>query len=43
VKIQDTVRSVQAILDGQGDALPEGAFLYVGTFEDVKVKAETLK
>ena len=43
VKINDTVRSVQAILDGKGDALPEAAFLYVGSFEDAVKKAETLK
>lgn len=43
VKIKDTVRSVQTILDGKGDLLPEGAFLYVGTFEDAVKKAETLK
>jgi F-type H+-transporting ATPase subunit beta len=34
---------VQTILDGKGDQLPEGAFLYVGTFEDAVKKAETLK
>ena len=43
VKREDTVKSVQAILNGEGDDLPEMAFLYVGTFEDVKKKAETLK
>ncbi|MEN9819799.1 MAG: hypothetical protein RL379_577, partial [Bacillota bacterium] len=35
--------SVQMILEGKGDKLPEGAFLYVGTFEDAIAKAETLK
>ena len=43
VKIEDTVRSFKAILDGEVDDLPEAAFLYVGTIEDAKRKAEELK
>ena len=43
VKVQDTVRSFKAILDGEADDLPEIAFLYVGTIEDVRRKAEELK
>ena len=43
VKIADTVRSFKAILDGEGDSLPEAAFLYVGTIEEAKEKAKTLK
>ncbi|MBE6135673.1 MAG: F0F1 ATP synthase subunit beta [Erysipelotrichaceae bacterium] len=43
VKIPDTVRSFKAILDGKADDLPEAAFLYVGTIEDARKKAETLK
>ena len=43
VKREDTVKSVQAILNGEGDDLPEMAFMYVGTFEEAKKKAETLK
>ena len=31
------------ILTGEYDALPEAAFLYVGTIDDVKAKAEKLK
>ena len=42
VKVEDTVRSFKAILDGEGDDLPESAFLYVGTIEEAKKKAETL-
>ena len=42
VKVADTVRSFKAILDGEGDELPESAFLYVGTIEEAKKKAETL-
>ncbi len=43
VKVADTVRSFKTILDGQADDLPEAAFLYVGTIEDARKKAETLK
>lgn len=43
VKVKDTVASVQAILDGKGDKLPESAFLYVGTFADAVAKGESLK
>lgn len=43
VKIEDTIRSFKAILDGEVDNLPEQAFYMVGSIEDVKAKAETLK
>ena len=43
VKVADTVRSFKAILDGQADDLPEAAFLYVGTIEEARKKAESLK
>jgi F-type H+-transporting ATPase subunit beta len=43
VKVEDTIRSVRAILDGKYDDLPEQAFLSVGTIEDVVKKAESLK
>ena len=43
VKVEDTIRSVRAILDGKYDDLPEQAFLSVGTIEDVVRKAESLK
>jgi F-type H+-transporting ATPase subunit beta len=43
VKVQDTVRSFKAILDGEADDLPEVAFLYVGTIEEARKKAESLK
>ena len=42
VKVADTVRSFKAILDGEADDLPEMAFLYVGTIEEARKKAETL-
>lgn len=43
VKKEDTVRSFKAILDGEADDIPEVAFLYVGTIEDAKNKAKTIK
>ena len=43
VKVQDTVRSFKAILDGEADDLPEVVFLYVGTIEEARKKAESLK
>lgn len=43
VPLDETINSFERILNGEGDKLPEAAFLYVGTFEDVLAKAETLK
>jgi F-type H+-transporting ATPase subunit beta len=43
VKLDDTIRSFEAILTGDYDTLPESAFLYVGTIEDVVAKAEKMK
>jgi len=43
VKREDTVRSFKEILDGKADDLPEVAFLYVGTIEDARKKAESMK
>lgn len=43
VKVEDTVRSFKAILNGEADDLPEVAFLYVGTIEEARKKAESLK
>ncbi len=43
VKVEDTVRSFKAILNGEADDLPEVAFLYVGTIEEARAKAESLK
>ena len=39
----DAVKGLKAILDGEMDEYPEAAFFNVGTIEDVKAKAETLK
>ena len=43
VLVEDTVKGFKAILDGEMDEYPEAAFFNVGTIEDVKAKAETLK
>jgi F-type H+-transporting ATPase subunit beta len=42
VKIGDTVRGFQEILDGQHDSLPEQAFYMVGTIEQAAEKAQQL-
>ena len=39
VKLEDNIRSFEEILSGKYDHLPEGAFLYAGTIEDVLKKA----
>ena len=43
VRIEDTVRSFKAIVEGKYDDLPEQAFLYAGTIEDVIEKAKKLQ
>ena len=43
VKLEDTIRSFAAILAGEADDLPEAAFYMVGTLEDARAKAKTLK
>ncbi|MFA7032973.1 MAG: F0F1 ATP synthase subunit beta, partial [Bacilli bacterium] len=43
VKREDTVRSFKEILDGKADDLPEVAFLYVGTIDDARKKAKSIK
>ncbi|NLL74502.1 MAG: F0F1 ATP synthase subunit beta, partial [Erysipelothrix sp.] len=40
VPIKDTIRSFKMILDGEVDHLPEQAFLYCATIEEVIKKAE---
>lgn len=42
VKREDTVRSFKDIIDGRADDLPEDAFKYVGTIDDVRAKAKQL-
>ena len=43
VKLDETVRSFREIIDGKCDSLPEQAFLYVGTVDEVREKAEKMK
>jgi F-type H+-transporting ATPase subunit beta len=43
MKLEDTIRSFEAILTGDYDGLPESAFMYVGSIDDVVAKAEKLK
>ena len=38
--LKDTIDSFRRICDGEGDDLPESAFMYVGTLDDAKAKAE---
>jgi F-type H+-transporting ATPase subunit beta len=42
VKLEDTIRSFKAILDGKHDDLPENAFYMVGSIEEAVEKAKTL-
>ena len=42
VKLEDTIRSFQEILDGKHDDLPEQAFYMVGSIEEAVEKAKTL-
>ncbi len=38
-KLSETLDSFAALCRGEGDDLPEGAFMYVGTLEDARAKA----
>jgi F-type H+-transporting ATPase subunit beta len=42
MKLDDTIRSFEAILSGQYDTLPESAFMYVGSIDEVVAKAQKL-
>src|SRR6185436_2066984 len=41
-KIADTLKSFDAICNGEADSLPEQAFLYTGDLEEVKAKAKSM-
>jgi len=43
VKIDDTIKGFREIVEGKHDAIPEQAFLYVGTIDEALEKAEKLK
>ncbi|GAB4548285.1 MAG: F0F1 ATP synthase subunit beta [Phycisphaerales bacterium] len=40
--LEDTIDSFERLCDGEGDDLPESAFMYVGTLDDAKAKAEKM-
>ena len=42
VALEDTIRSLTAILGGEADNLPEAAFFMVGDIDDVREKAKAL-
>ncbi|KAK4100989.1 ATP synthase F1, beta subunit [Parathielavia hyrcaniae] len=42
VDLKDTINSFKAILSGEGDSLPEGAFYMVGDFASAKEKGEKI-
>ena len=42
VRVEDTVRSFAAIVDGECDDLPEQAFRYAGTIDDVRDRARAM-
>jgi F-type H+-transporting ATPase subunit beta len=43
VKLEDSIRGFQEIVDGKHDELPEQAFYMQGTIEDVQERAKALK
>ena len=43
VKLEDTIKGFKEVCDGKHDDVPEQAFLYVGTIEDVLEKAKQYK
>ncbi|MCJ7553206.1 MAG: F0F1 ATP synthase subunit beta [Ignavibacteriaceae bacterium] len=43
VKLEDTIRSFKGIIDGKYDDLPEAAFMYCGSIEDVVEKAKGME
>jgi len=40
--LEETIDSFERLCNGEGDDLPESAFMYVGTLEDAKTKAEAM-
>jgi F-type H+-transporting ATPase subunit beta len=40
--LEETIDSFERLCDGEGDDLPESAFMYVGTLDDAKAKAESM-
>ena len=40
--LEETIDSFDRLCNGEGDDLPEGAFMYVGTLDDARAKAEKM-
>ncbi|MCI0365651.1 MAG: F0F1 ATP synthase subunit beta [Phycisphaerales bacterium] len=40
--LEETIESFNRLADGEGDDLPEGAFMYVGSLDDARAKAEKM-
>ncbi len=40
--LEETIDSFDRLCDGEGDDLPESAFMYVGTLDDARAKAEKM-
>ncbi len=40
--LEETITSFSQICDGEADDLPESAFMYVGSLDDARAKAEQL-
>ncbi|MEE8155768.1 MAG: F0F1 ATP synthase subunit beta, partial [Phycisphaerales bacterium] len=40
--LEKTIDSFDRLAEGEGDDLPESAFMYIGTLDDAKAKAERL-
>ncbi|MCB9835270.1 MAG: F0F1 ATP synthase subunit beta [Phycisphaera sp.] len=40
--LEDTIDSFERLVNGEGDDLPESAFMYVGTLDDARKKAEKM-
>ncbi|MFP4500570.1 MAG: F0F1 ATP synthase subunit beta [Candidatus Hydrogenedentota bacterium] len=43
VSVEDTIRSFKEILEGEHDDMPESAFLFCGTIEEAREKAEKIQ
>lgn len=41
--VKETIRGFKAIIDGEMDEYPEGAFFNVGTIDDVIEKAKSME
>ncbi|MFB3138720.1 MAG: F0F1 ATP synthase subunit beta, partial [Phycisphaerales bacterium] len=40
--LQETIKSFDQLCEGEGDDLPEAAFMYVGTLDDAREKADRI-